>query len=120
MMNPEEDPSQNQNQGLHVCPDCKGVLVQPVDKEAAYVRFGQQIWLLYRRCAECDWGDSGLFETKDVKDFEERHEESLSGLRAELSEIEHTRLSEAATSLRIALDNDLIGPDDFGRPIQGA
>ena len=38
--------------GLHVCPECRSDLVQPVAWEQ--VATGNE-WRLWRRCPECEW-----------------------------------------------------------------
>lgn len=97
---------------LHLCPCCGSGLVQPLTWEQAGGRFS---WRVARRCPECEWLGSSVHNVKEIDAFDEQLELGSQELAGELRALEHANMSEMATSFAIALDNDLIGADDFAR-----
>jgi hypothetical protein len=96
--------------GLHVCPRCDSVLVQPTRWEQAEDRTH---WRLWRRCPECEWHSDAVHGEVEIDAFDEELDLGTQALAGELREMERENMEYVAETLGAALDADLITADDF-------
>lgn len=100
---------QNADPGLHVCPQCASDLVQPVD----WAEAPQGYWELLLQCPNCFWLDEGVFDQDQVDALEERLDEGLTEMLADLRRLTQANMSEEIERFAAALNADLILPEDF-------
>jgi hypothetical protein len=107
------EPSRNQTkpaQDLHVCPQCKSLLVQPTCWEQAGDRAHWRVW---RRCPECEWSCEGVYGEREIDAFDEQLDLGAHELADELRALEHSNMADMTEAFVAALAADLIGADDF-------
>lgn len=97
---------------LHVCPACGSGLVQPIAWEQQGDRNG---WMVSRRCPECEWSGQSVHGEVEIDAFDEQLDLGSQELAGELRALEHANMSELASTFVAALEQDLIGADDFAR-----
>jgi hypothetical protein len=97
---------------LHVCPACSSALVQPVSWEQDGDRRG---WRVSRRCPECAWAGASVHNEVEIDAFDEQLDLGAQELAGELRALEHANMSQGANNFIRALQQDLIGADDFVR-----
>lgn len=97
--------------GLHVCPQCSSLLVQPTCWEQAGDR-GH--WRLWRRCPECGWHCDGVHGEVEIDAYDEELDFGTRALDDTLKALEHENMQFVADTFAAALDADLITADDFG------
>src|SRR5690349_1379516 len=91
--------------GLHGCPSCASVLVQPTCWEQAEDR-GH--WRLWRRCPECEWHCDAIHGETEIDAFDEELDLGTQTLAEELRGIERENMQYVADTISAALDADLI------------
>lgn len=96
--------------GLHVCPECSSVLVQPTCWEQAVP---EGSWKLWRRCPECEWVGSSIHGEGEIDDYDEQLDFGTRELAGELKTLERTNMEQAVEIFTAALAADLISADDF-------
>jgi hypothetical protein len=94
---------------LEVCPSCRGELVQPVWWEQQPMRR----WRVALWCPECAWETHGVFQQEELERFDAALDRGSDVLLGDLRAFTAELMQEEAESLRRALDDDLLGPDDF-------
>lgn len=109
-MNPERDPSQNQNRKLHICPDCNGELVQPVDWQELP---GSNQYKTTLRCPDCEWFGTGTFSQQALEEFDVLIDEGTDELNKAYRKIVAENLQEEMDRFSQALRDDNILPEDF-------
>jgi len=112
------EPSRNdteQIKALHICPECGSRLVQPTCWEQTGNRSHWRIW---RRCPECEWFCQGVHDELEIDAFDEQLDMGAHELADELRSLEHSNMTAMADAFVAALDADLIGADDFARPVR--
>jgi len=97
---------------LHVCPACCSNLVQPTAWEQQDDRNG---WMVSRRCPECEWWGQSVHGAVEIDAYDEQLDLGSQELAGELRALEHANMTELASTFATALDQDLIGADDFAR-----
>jgi hypothetical protein len=97
---------------LHVCPACGSALVQPIAWEQEEERHG---WRVSRRCPECEWAGESVHNEAEIDAFDEQLDLGSQELAGQLRSMEHANMSDSASTFIRALDQDLIGADDFAR-----
>lgn len=107
-----QSPHRTADLPLHACPVCGSLLVQPTRWEQAGDRAH---WLVGRRCPECEWTSESVHDAVEIDAFDEQLELGAQELADELAALEHANMSRMASCFSFALDNDLIGADDFRR-----
>jgi hypothetical protein len=109
---PMHEPSSNEaaTSSLHICPDCGSSLVQPTCWEQQENRFQ---WRLWRRCPECEWIAEGIHDEVAIDAFDAHLDQGAHALADELRSLEQANMKEMTDAFVVALDNDLIGADDF-------
>ena len=99
----------NRHPGLHICPECDSHLVQPVEwAEAAH-----GFWELTLQCPNCYWLDEGVFDQRQVDELEERLDDGLADMLADLRRLTQANMTEEIERFAAALHADLILPEDF-------
>lgn len=107
---------QTTQKGLHVCPACGSRLVQPTCWEQ--VGDNRSQWRIWRRCPECEWFAQGVHDADEIDAFDEQLDLGAHELADELRSLEHSNMTAMADAFVAALDADLIGADDFARPVR--
>ncbi len=95
--------------GLHVCPRCESELVQPV----CWSEAADDGWELTLECPNCWWRTEGTFSQHQVHELEERLDDGVGQLLADLKRLAHANMSDHIERFIAALDRDLILPEDF-------
>jgi len=94
---------------LHVCPTCESDLVQPISwNEAPDGR-----WDLTLECPNCGWFESGTFERGQVENLEDRLDDGLSEMIADLQRLTQANMTAEIERFSAALQANLILPEDF-------
>ncbi|HEY1523685.1 MAG TPA: hypothetical protein VGF70_11795 [Solirubrobacteraceae bacterium] len=96
-------------QELHVCPECRCEMVQPV----TWTEASDEQWELLLQCPNCDWSTEGVFEQVAVEDLEERLDEGLADMLSDLQRLTQANMAEEIDRFLAALHADLILPEDF-------
>jgi hypothetical protein len=94
---------------LHICPECKSPLVQPVDWTEAPRGF----WELTLHYPNCEWLDEGVFDQDQVDLLEEKLDEGLTEMLSDLRRLTQSNMTEEIERFATALHADLILPEDF-------
>jgi hypothetical protein len=95
---------------LHVCADCSGGLVYPLDwiEEEDTGR-----WLMILRCPDCEAIREGAFSQQAVDLFADELDRGEAELLHALKRVTRENMAEAVGFFIRALDADLILPSDF-------
>ena len=96
-------------EGLHVCPECRSGLVQPL----SWSESGEESWELTLECPNCWWRTEGVFADDEVHELEERLDQGLADLLGDLRRLAHANMAEQVEQFIAALEHDLITPEDF-------
>jgi hypothetical protein len=94
---------------LHLCPECASDLVQPTD----WSETDDGRWELALRCPDCCWTGDGVFDQTTIEEFEERLDEGLEAMLADLQRLTRANMVEEMDRFVAALQADLILPEDF-------
>jgi hypothetical protein len=94
---------------LHVCFNCAGELVYPLD----WVEEGVRHWRIVLRCPECEARREGVFEQSVVELLDDELDRGAGALLSDLKRITHTNMTDEIEFFVRALEADLIVPSDF-------
>jgi len=94
---------------LHLCGNCNAPLVQPV----SWSETEDDRWELVLLCPNCEWTITGIYSQAEVEDLEDRLEEGLSDMLADLQRLAQANMSEEIDRFVTALHADVILPEDF-------
>jgi hypothetical protein len=94
---------------LHVCFNCSGEFVYPLDWSEEGVRH----WRIVLRCPECESRREGVFEQAAVELLDDELDRAAGALLGDLRRMTHANMSEEVEFFVRALDADLIVPSDF-------
>jgi hypothetical protein len=94
---------------LHVCFNCGGVLVYPLD----WCEEGLRHWRIVLRCPDCESRREGVFEQAAVELLDDELDRAAGALLGDLRRMTHANMSEEVEFFIKALDADLITPADF-------
>ena len=94
---------------LHVCFNCAGELVYPLDWSEEGVRH----WRIVLRCPDCESRREGVFEQAAVELLDDELDRAAGALLGDLRRMTHANMSEEVDFFVRALDADLITPSDF-------
>lgn len=94
---------------LHVCFNCSGELVYPLD----WCEEGVRHWRIVLRCPECESRREGVFEQAAVELLDDELDRAAGALLGDLRRMTHANMSEEVDFFVRALDADLITPADF-------
>ncbi len=94
---------------LHVCFNCAGELVYPLD----WCEEGLRHWRIVLRCPDCESRREGVFEQSAVEQLDDELDRAAGALLGDLRRMTHANMSEEVEFFVRALDADLITPADF-------
>ena len=94
---------------LHVCFNCAGELVYPLD----WCEEGVRHWRIVLRCPDCESRREGVFEQSAVELLDDELDRAAGALLGDLRRMTHANMSEEVDFFVRALDADLIVPSDF-------
>lgn len=96
-------------QELHVCFNCSGELVYPLD----WTEEGARHWRIVLRCPECEARREGVFEQSVVERLDDELDHGAGALLSDLKRLTHANMTEEVEFFVRALHADLITPADF-------
>jgi hypothetical protein len=96
-------------QELHVCFNCAGELVYPLD----WTEEGARHWRIVLRCPECEARREGVFEQSVVELLDDELDRGSGALLSDLKRLTHANMTDEVEFFVRALDADLITPSDF-------
>lgn len=91
------------------CPCCDSRLVQPTDWRLA----GRSSWSVSLRCPECEWRGDGVYDQAIVDRYDEELHRGALALTESLEVLTRWNMDAEGERLRIALERDLVLPEDF-------
>jgi hypothetical protein len=94
---------------LHVCFNCSGGLVYPLD----WVEEGSRHWRIVLRCPECEAHREGVFEQAVVERLDDELDRGSGALLSDLKRLTHANMTDEVEFFVRALEADLITPSDF-------
>jgi hypothetical protein len=94
---------------LHICIECRAPLVQPV----SWSEMDDEHWELALLCPNCGWTTSGIYSQSEVEELEDRLEEGLSEMLADLHRLAQANMSDEIDRFSSALQANGILPEDF-------
>ena len=106
---PLEQPAAEPDQELHVCMECAGELVYPVEWEEA----GTENWAVLLHCPNCDSYREGVFGQDTVEAFDEQLDRGADALARDYKRLMRANLAEEIERFVGALHADAIVPEDF-------
>ncbi len=95
--------------GMHRCPRCESLLVQPVN----WFEQSAASWNVALRCPECDWRGRGDFSQAEVDRFDDELDRGAQELIDDLRALTRSNMAQEADSFASALASDSILPEDF-------
>lgn len=95
--------------GMHVCPKCTSVLVQPVN----WHEQGDGHWYVELRCPECECWGTDTYSQSEVDRYDEELDRGGQELIEDLRALTRANMEEEADRFALALDSDCILPEDF-------
>jgi transcription elongation factor Elf1 len=96
--------------GLVTCTTCGAEAVVPVD----YADLGDA-WRVALRCGNCGARHDLTLDDDEAGEYGSALDRGVDQIAHTVAELERRRLKAEVDSLRIALERDLIGADDFAR-----
>lgn len=111
---PEQEPAETAGNAvtpeeLHICFNCHGELVYPLD----WCEEGLRHWRIVLRCPDCESRREGVFEQAVVELLDDELDRAAGALLGDLRRMTHANMSEEVEFFVKALDADLITPADF-------
>ena len=94
---------------LHVCPECASELVFPTDWAPAETRR----WSVELRCPDCEWRGGGIYDQSVVDRFDEQLDLGTEALVEDLKLLARANMEDEIERFAVALQSDLILPEDF-------
>ncbi len=94
---------------LHICRHCSAPLVQPL----SWAETEDECWELELMCPNCGWNTLGVFSQAEVEELEDRLEEGLSEMLADLHRLAQANMTDEVERFIAALNANLILPEDF-------
>lgn len=94
---------------LHRCERCTSDLVYPVEWEEA----GTTQWQVARRCPNCEWTGTGIYEQSVVERFDAELDRGTEDLVRDLQSLSRANMEEDVERFIRALDEDHLLPSDF-------
>ncbi len=64
-------------------------------------------------CPNCEWSAEGVYSQSEVEDLEDRLEEGLADMLADLQRLAQANMADEVDRFIAALDANLILPEDF-------
>jgi hypothetical protein len=104
-----QDGARRQRRELHLCQQCEGNLVYPVDWSEA----SQTHWEVTLRCPNCEWFETAIFDQETVEQFDEELDRGTDALVEDLKRLIYANMEEQIERFCVALANDHVLPEDF-------
>jgi hypothetical protein len=95
--------------GMHACPSCSSVLVQPVN----WHEQGDGHWNVELRCPECEWWGRDSYSQTEVDRYDEELDRAGQELIDDLRALTRANMEEEAERFATALASDSVLPEDF-------
>lgn len=95
--------------GMHACPSCSSVLVQPVN----WHEQGDGYWNVELRCPECEWWGRDGYSQTEVDTYDEELDRGGQELIEDLRALTRANMEEEADRFATALASDSVLPEDF-------
>ena len=95
--------------GMHACPGCSSVLVQPVN----WHEQGDGHWHVELRCPECEWWGRDSYSQPEVDHYDEELDRGGQELIEDLRALTRANMEDEAERFAMALASDSILPEDF-------
>jgi DNA-binding helix-hairpin-helix protein with protein kinase domain len=102
-------PSVPAREDLHVCFNCAGELVYPLD----WAEEDSRHWRVALRCPECEARREGVFDQETVERLDDELDHGSARLLADLRRMTHANMSDEIDFFVRALQADVITPEDF-------
>jgi RNase P subunit RPR2 len=96
-------------EGMHACPTCSSVLVQPVN----WHEQGEGCWHVELRCPECEWWGRDSYSQSEVDNYDEELDRGGQELIEDLRALTRANMEEETDRFAAALASDSILPEDF-------
>lgn len=93
---------------LHLCPECSGDLVYPVDWIDV-----DGCWTIVRRCPDCEWTHRGEFTQEQAEDFDDALTDGSEEMLCALRRMARRNMEDDVERLVTAIRDGLIEPIDF-------
>ena len=97
------------SEGMHACPSCDSVLVQPVN----WHEQGDRAWNVELRCPECEWWGQDSYSQDEVDSYDEELDRGGQELIEDLRALTRANMEEEADRFAAALATGCILPEDF-------
>lgn len=95
--------------GMHACPTCSSVLVQPVN----WHEQGNGYWNVELRCPECEWWGRDSYSQTEVDTYDEELDRGGQELIEDLRALTRANMEDETERFATALASDCILPEDF-------
>ena len=105
----EPVPHAEPEQELHVCLDCAGEHVYPVEWEEA----GPENWSVLLHCPNCGVYREGIFTQETVEAFDEELDRGADALARDYKRLMRANMADEIDRFAGALQTDAILPEDF-------
>jgi RNase P subunit RPR2 len=106
---PRVDKRNKSADGMHACPSCSSVLVQPV----SWHEQGHGNWHVELRCPECEWWGRDSYSQPEVDHYDEELDRGGQELIEDLRALTRANMEDEAERFAMALASDSILPEDF-------
>jgi RNase P subunit RPR2 len=106
---PRVEQGKKSAEGMHACPHCSSVLVQPVN----WHEQGDGHWHVELRCPECEWWGRDSYSQSEVDHYDEELDRGGQELIEDLRALTRANMEEEADRFAGALASDSILPEDF-------
>ena len=98
-----------QERDLHVCPQCDGHLVYPLDWD----EHDAVHWQVSLRCPSCEWHSVDVYAQDLVDRFDEELDRGTEALVRDLKQLTRANMEDEIERFIFALGRDALLPEDF-------
>jgi RNase P subunit RPR2 len=95
--------------GMHCCPNCDSILVQPVN----WHNQGDGYWKIELRCPECEWWGRDSYSRDESGHYALELDRGDRQLMEDLRVVTRANMQDEADRFAAALSSDSILPEDF-------
>jgi hypothetical protein len=96
-------------EGIHICPECRSNLVQPID----WCERDADNWAVELRCPECEWIGGGIFSQIQVDRYDRMLDDSQQSIINDLKKLTRENMENDVEHFTEALWAERILPEDF-------
>src|ERR1700727_1699637 len=101
------DQLDQEQDALHICPDCQSPLVQPL----SWTEAGATQWELELHCPNCEWEGDGVYNQHQIEQFEDTLESGVQDILDDLKRLTYANMTAEVDRFSAALRADLILPE---------